>query len=77
MEVMRFSLENAIVKMPDGQLWKQEKGIPMGDPISPAMSNDYMCMRGDGKTLDGEFEGKYQRAFYSRTIYGRHPFYIC
>ena len=38
MEVMKFSLDNAIVKMPDGQLWKQKKGIPMGDPISPAMT---------------------------------------
>jgi hypothetical protein len=37
-KVMEFSLDNAFVKMPNGKLRKQMEGIPMGDPISPAMT---------------------------------------
>ena len=38
LDVMEFALNNAIVKMPDGTLLGQTKGIPMGDPLSPAMT---------------------------------------
>ena len=38
LDVMEFALNNAIVKMPDGTLLRQMKGIPMGDPLSPAMT---------------------------------------
>jgi hypothetical protein len=38
LDVMDFALDNAIVKMPDGQLWRQIEGIPMGDPLSPGMT---------------------------------------
>ena len=38
LDVMEFVLENTFVKMPTGELRKQEEGIPMGDPLSPALS---------------------------------------
>ena len=38
LDVMEFSLDYAIVKMPDGKLMRQAKGIPMGDPLSPGMT---------------------------------------
>ena len=38
LDVMDFALDNAIVKMPDGQLMRQVGGIPMGDPLSPGMT---------------------------------------
>ena len=37
LQVLEFSLENAIVKV-KGVLKHQSKGIPMGDPLSPAMT---------------------------------------
>ena len=37
LDVMEFSLDYAIVRMPDGRLLRQTQGIPMGDPVSPAM----------------------------------------
>ena len=36
--IMRFALDNCFIKMPNGQLLKQAKGIPMGDPLSPGMT---------------------------------------
>jgi hypothetical protein len=38
LDVMEFSLDNAMVRMPDGQLLRQRWGIPMGDPLSPGMT---------------------------------------
>ena len=38
LDIMEFSLDHAYVKMPDGTLWKQKHGIPMGDPLSPGMT---------------------------------------
>ena len=38
LDVMEFALDNAFVKMRDGQLKRQIGGIPMGDPISPGMT---------------------------------------
>ena len=35
---MEFALENTLIKDFDGQLWKQLKGIPMGDPHSSGMT---------------------------------------
>jgi hypothetical protein len=35
---MEFALDHAIVQMPDGTLRRQVNGIPMGDPLSPAMT---------------------------------------
>ena len=35
---MEFSLDNAMVMMPGEKLMRQRLGIPMGDPISPAMT---------------------------------------
>ena len=37
-DIMEFALENTLIKDFDGQLWKQIKGIPMGDPHSPGMT---------------------------------------
>ena len=37
-EVMNFALENTLIMGLDGQLMKQMKGIPMGDPHSPGMT---------------------------------------
>ena len=50
MEIMQFSLDHAVIKMPDGKLKRQVKGIPMGDNISPGetviacawMENEFM-----------------------------------
>ena len=38
LDVAEFSLDFAMVKMPDGTILRQVKGIPMGDPISPGMT---------------------------------------
>ena len=38
LDVMNFSLNNAMTKMPSGQLMRQVAGVPMGDPISPGMT---------------------------------------
>ena len=38
LDVMEFSLDLAMVKMPDGAILRQGQGIPMGDPLSPAMT---------------------------------------
>ena len=38
LDVMEFALDNAIIKMPNGELRRQTCGIPMGDPISPGMT---------------------------------------
>ena len=35
---MAFALEHAIIRMPNGTLRRQQKGIPMGDPLSPGMT---------------------------------------
>ena len=34
-DIMEFSLDNAIIRLPDGMLCKQKEGVPMGDAISP------------------------------------------
>ena len=36
LDVMNFSLDNAMTKMPGGQIMRQVAGVPMGDPISGA-----------------------------------------
>ena len=36
-DVVTFVLNNTYVKDFDGNLWRQDKGIPMGDPHSPGM----------------------------------------
>ena len=36
--LMEFSLNNTFIKMPDGRIFKQTIGIPMGDPLSPGMT---------------------------------------
>ena len=36
-DVLNFALDNTLIKSHDGKLWKQMKGIPMGDPHSPGM----------------------------------------
>ena len=38
LEVLEFALNNAFVRMPDGRILQQVKGIPMGDPLSPGMT---------------------------------------
>ena len=37
-DIMEFALDNTILCDFDGQLWRQAKGIPMGDPHSPGMT---------------------------------------
>ena len=37
-EVMEFALDNALIEIQPGELHQQREGIPMGDPISPAMT---------------------------------------
>ena len=36
-DILEFSLDNTLIRMPDGRLLKQVLGIPMGDPLSPGM----------------------------------------
>ena len=38
LDVLHFSLNQAILSMKDGRLLRQVKGIPMGDALSPAMT---------------------------------------
>ena len=38
LEVLDFSLDQAIMRMKDGRLVRQVRGIPMGDALSPAMT---------------------------------------
>jgi hypothetical protein len=38
LDVVKFSLENALVRLPGGVIVKQSHGIPMGDPLSPGMT---------------------------------------
>ena len=38
LDVMEFSLDFAMVRMPDGRILRQREGIPMGDPLSPGMT---------------------------------------
>ena len=38
LDVMEFALENAYIRMSDGRLLRQKTGIPMGGPLSPAMT---------------------------------------
>ena len=38
LDIMDFALDNTIMCGLDGQLWRQAKGIPMGDPHSPGMT---------------------------------------
>ena len=38
LDIMEFVLDNTILQLPDGTLLKQDRGIPMGDPLSPGMT---------------------------------------
>ena len=38
LDVMDFSLDFAMIRMPGGQIMRQSAGIPMGDPLSPGMT---------------------------------------
>lgn len=38
LDIMEFALDNTIMMDHIGQLWRQVKGIPMGDPHSPGMT---------------------------------------
>lgn len=38
LDVMEFSLDFALVRMPNGQILRQTGGIPMGDALSPGMT---------------------------------------
>jgi hypothetical protein len=38
MVTLDFSLDYAMVRMPDGRILRQREGIPMGDPLSPGMT---------------------------------------
>ena len=36
-DIYKFAIENCFIKMPNGTIWKQILGIPMGDPLSPGI----------------------------------------
>ena len=36
--IMNFALDNTFIKDLEGKIWRQNKGIPMGDPHSPGMT---------------------------------------
>ena len=38
LDIMEFALDNTYVKDMKGNIYKQEMGIPMGDPHSPGMA---------------------------------------
>ena len=38
LDVLDFSLDQAVFKRKDGKIIRQKKGIPMGDALSPAMT---------------------------------------
>ena len=56
-DVMEFALDNTIIRMPGGQLMRQTKGIPMGDPLSPGMTIG-ACAWMEGKWLETMQEHK-------------------
>ena len=75
LDVMEFALENTLIKDFEGQLWKQIKGIPMGDPHSPGMTigacswmeHEWM------QTLDNAT----RESFHCAEVHGRHTALIC
>ena len=38
LNIMNFALDNTYIKDLEGNIWRQNKGIPMGDPHSPGMT---------------------------------------
>lgn len=38
LDIMTFALRNTVIRDFDGNLWKQDMGIPMGDPHSPGLT---------------------------------------
>ena len=70
LDIMEFALNNAIVKMPEGKLLRQTKGIPMGDPLSLAMTIGACAwMEGEWmQQLDGNTKGKFVAKRYMDDI---------
>ena len=70
LEIMQFSLDHAVIKMPDGKLKRQTQGIPMGDNISPGetviacawMEKEYM------KTLQDEDKKHFKAGRYMDDV---------
>ena len=56
LDMLDFSLDQAIFRLPNGKLIRQMLGIPMGDALSPGMTikHDYRNMRVDGAGVDGK-----------------------
>lgn len=70
LDIMEFALNNAIVKMPEGKLLRQTKGIPMGDPLSPAMTIGACAWMEEEwmQQLDGNPKGKFVAKRYMDDI---------
>ena len=62
LEVMEFSLDFAMIRMPDGRIWRQKQGIPMGDPLSPGMAIGTCAWMEEGwmQTLTREDKQRFQ-----------------
>ena len=76
LEIMEFSLDNAYVKMQDGRILKQLLGIPMGDPISPGMTeSEAVCV--DGERVDAIADEREQTDVQSKEVHGRYSVVVC
>ena len=69
-EVLEFALDNAFIRMPNGKIYWQKDGIPMGDPLSPAMTIGTCAWmeRKWAAGLDPEWKNKYRGARYMDDV---------
>jgi len=69
-DILEFSLDHAYVTMPDGRLLRQVSGIPMGDPMSPAMTIGTcgFMEREWMHTLDSETKNRFRAKRYMDDV---------
>ena len=59
LDVMDFSLDFAMIRMPNGQILRQAAGIPMGDPLSHKPANQVVAgLLAHAGVLCGELRGR-------------------
>ena len=76
-DVAEFSLDYAMVRMPDGRILRQTQGIPMGDPISPGMPIAACAWMENEWMQSIAMEDKCYFRIRFKTVYGRHLIIIC
>ena len=68
--MIEFVLEHTYLKMPNGKIYKQKIGIPMGDPLSPGLTiGTCAWMEKEWKiTLDNETKDRFKAGRYMDDI---------